>query len=35
MLFPDSASFRGTLEPLRQEEVDWLQWARDNNFVTD
>ncbi len=35
MLFPDSASFRGTLEPLRQEEVDWLQWARDNNFVAD
>ena len=35
MLFPDSASFRGTLEPVRQEEIDWLAWARANDFVDD
>ena len=35
MLFPDSASFRGTLDTVRQEEVDWVTWARANSFIED
>jgi hypothetical protein len=28
ILFPDSASFAGSLEAIGREEVDWLAWAK-------
>lgn len=30
VLFPDSASFAGSLEAIGREEVDWLMWAKAN-----
>lgn len=35
ILFPDSASFRGTIEASGREEVDWLGWAQANGFIED
>lgn len=33
ILFPDSASFCGSLEAIGREEVDWLSWAKAHGFI--
>jgi hypothetical protein len=35
ILFPESYSFRGSLEPIAEEDVDWLSWARAKGLVED
>ena len=35
ILFPDGASFRGSLEPESEEDVDWLAWARRHGYIQD
>jgi len=35
ILFPDSASFAGTLEAVAREEVDWLAWAKEQGLISD
>lgn len=33
ILFPDSASFDGTLEAVHSEDVDWQAWARERGLI--
>lgn len=33
ILFPESASFRGSLEAIAEEDVDWLDWARGKGML--
>jgi hypothetical protein len=35
ILFPDSASFAGSLEAIGREEVDWLTWAKAHGLIDD
>lgn len=33
ILFPDSASFAGTLEAVAREEVPWIEWAKSRGLI--